>query len=72
MIKSILDKFNTDKEVSQDEIVKLLDSDDNLLFEYADECRKKYVGDEVHLRGLIEFSNICKNTCKYCKSFGSG
>ena len=48
MIKSILDKFNTDKEVSQDEIVKLLDSDDNLLFEYADECRKKYVGDEVH------------------------
>ncbi len=66
MIKSILDKFNTDKEVSQDEIVKLLDSDDNLLFEYADECRKKYVGDEVHLRGLIEFSNICKNTCKYC------
>ena len=66
MIKDILDKINADKEVSQEEIVKLLKSDDELLFEYADECRKKYVGDEVHLRGLIEFSSICKNTCKYC------
>jgi biotin synthase len=24
------------------------------------------VGDEVHLRGLIEFSNICKQNCLYC------
>ena len=66
MIKDILDKINADKEVSQNEIVELLKSNDELLFKYADECRKKYVGDEVHLRGLIEFSNICKNTCKYC------
>ena len=66
MIKDILDKFDADKEVSQNEIVELLKSDDELLFKYADECRKKYVGDEVHLRGLIEFSNVCKNTCKYC------
>ena len=66
MIKDILDKLNSDKGVSQEEIVQLLKSDDELLFKYADECRKKYVGDEVHLRGLIEFSNNCKNTCKYC------
>ena len=36
------------------------------LFKLADETRKKYVGDEVHLRGLIEFSNICRQKCKYC------
>lgn len=66
MIKTILDKINADESVSQDEITELLKSGDDLLFKYADECRKKYVGDEVHLRGLIEFSNICKNTCKYC------
>ena len=36
------------------------------LFSCADSVRKQYVGDEVHLRGLIEFSNICKRTCKYC------
>ena len=27
----------------------------------ADEVRKKYVGDEIYLRALIEFSNICSN-----------
>lgn len=36
------------------------------LFKKADSIRKKYVGDEVHLRGLIEFSNICARTCNYC------
>ena len=36
------------------------------LFSYADKIREDYVGNEVHLRGLIEFSNVCKNTCKYC------
>lgn len=32
----------------------------------ADRIRKKYVGDAIHLRGLIEFSNICRNNCLYC------
>ena len=37
-----------------------------VLFDKADEVRRQYVGDEVHLRGLIEFSNICRNNCMYC------
>lgn len=65
-IKDILEKAKTDTNIDQADIVELLNSDGNLLFKYADECRKNYVGDEVHLRGLIEFSNICKNPCKYC------
>ena len=32
----------------------------------ADRVRKKFVGDGVHLRGLIEFSNICRQNCMYC------
>lgn len=28
--------------------------------------REKYYGSSVFLRGLIEFTNICKNNCKYC------
>lgn len=36
------------------------------LFKISDEVRKLNVGNEVHLRGLIEFSNICKCSCKYC------
>ena len=36
------------------------------LLNRANQVRKKHLGDEVHLRGLIEFSNICRNNCLYC------
>ena len=36
------------------------------LYRRADAVRRDAVGDEVHLRGLIEFSNICRNDCLYC------
>lgn len=36
------------------------------LFFLADKTRKEFVGDEVHLRALIEFSNICRQNCLYC------
>jgi len=54
--------------LSRNDIIELLedDSKNDMLFAKADEIRKKYKGDEVHLRGLIEFSNICKRSCKYC------
>ena len=50
------------------EIVALLSSTaaDDELFAAADRVRSRHVGDEVHLRGLIEFSNICKQNCLYC------
>ncbi len=32
----------------------------------AVKLRKKYYGDKVYVRGLIEFTNICKNGCYYC------
>ncbi len=55
-------------EFSRKEIIDILkdDSQNEWLFSQANDLRKKYVGDEVHLRGLIEFSNICKSNCKYC------
>jgi len=36
------------------------------LFAYADGVREKEVGDGVHLRAIIEFSNYCVNDCLYC------
>ncbi len=36
------------------------------LWQLADETRKKNVGDEVHLRGLLEISNYCVRQCAYC------
>lgn len=36
------------------------------LFALADMVRAKFLGEEVHLRGLIEFSNHCVRNCRYC------
>jgi len=36
------------------------------LFREADRARKRYAGNEVHLRGLVEFSNYCSQDCLYC------
>ncbi len=41
-------------------------SEIDLLFKTADTVRQKNVGDEVHLRGLIEISNHCVRQCAYC------
>ncbi len=32
----------------------------------ADAVRREYVGDEVHLRGLVEISSHCIRKCAYC------
>lgn len=36
------------------------------LFAEANRVREEYMGDAIHLRGLIEFSNICGCDCLYC------
>ena len=36
------------------------------LFKETDKVRKGNVGDEVHIRGIIEFSNYCCRSCLYC------
>ncbi|HYK90157.1 MAG TPA: [FeFe] hydrogenase H-cluster radical SAM maturase HydE [Acidobacteriota bacterium] len=36
------------------------------LFHSADQVRREVMGDAVHVRGIIEFSNICANDCLYC------
>lgn len=57
-----------EKTYTKNELIEILNDDgrNELLFKKADEIRKKYNGDEVHLRALIEFSNICRCRCKYC------
>jgi biotin synthase len=36
------------------------------LYRVADTIRKEYMGDDVYVRGIIEFSNVCANNCLYC------
>ena len=54
-------------ELSHADIVHLLtDEPASQLYARADEVRQAALGSDVHLRGLIEFSNICRNDCLYC------
>lgn len=67
-IQELVNKAKEQHELTKDEIIRLLMADgiDEELAQAADDIRRQYVGDEVHLRGLIEFSNICGRTCLYC------
>lgn len=65
-MNELIKKAEETHNLTKGEIVKLLASDCEEIFVAADRVRKKYVGDEVHLRGLIEFSNYCKQNCLYC------
>ena len=58
-------KLNSD--LTKSDIVNLLALDDfTPVYEAADRVRAESVGDTVHLRAIIEFSNICKRQCIYC------
>lgn len=65
-------KMITDLAVSRDlpneELAALLETPafDQGLFFAADRVRRQIYGDEVYIRGLIEFTNYCKNNCYYC------
>lgn len=53
--------------VCRDEIISALNSPDfTEYFKKADEKRKNTVGDVIHLRAIIEFSNHCFRNCAYC------
>ncbi len=55
--------------LTREDIVLLLNlprNEASALYEKAASVRRQYVGDKVHLRGLIELSNICEKNCYYC------
>ena len=54
--------------MNKQEIIDILSDNtkNDWLFKEADRVRRENVGDEIHLRALIEFSNICKRQCYYC------
>lgn len=69
-MRNLVKKLYRENDLSYDEILTLLSGmDDELtseLFRLADITRRRYYSDKVHIRGLVEVSSYCKNTCKYC------
>ena len=65
----IIEQATAEHKLEKDEIETLLSCEGSaleLLFAAADRVRRTFMGDEVHLRGLIEFSNYCQRNCAYC------
>jgi biotin synthase len=67
----LLRKLYETNSLNKDEIIEVLrtlDQDGNkaLLMDYAHKTRLAHYGPRVFMRGLVEFSNYCKQDCMYC------
>ena len=69
-MKKLIDKLEKEKKLSKDEWIKLFKNrskeDEEYLFKKSSNIRQQIYGKDVYIRGLIEFTNFCKNDCKYC------
>lgn len=65
---SLVEELFNKESLNSNDIEKILNdsSFDEELFYYANLKRKICVGDGIHLKALIEISNICSRHCKYC------
>ncbi len=66
----LIDQLRRERILARDQFVSLIEANTPELREYAAglaraTCREHY-GDAVFVRGLIEFTNYCKNNCFYC------
>ena len=66
----ILEKIQNTQNITREELEVLLTSEDASLTEElhrrAREMAVAYYGNKIYIRGLIEFTNYCKNNCYYC------
>jgi biotin synthase len=65
-MKELIDKLETLQTLSREEFAQVLLCDNEYLFERAREAAQKVYGKNIYIRGLIEFTNYCKNNCYYC------
>ena len=69
-LQKLIEKLETKHSLSKKEYLVLIKNRNPdttaLLREKADTVRKSIYGNKVFIRGLIEFTNICKNDCFYC------
>ena len=65
---NIIEELKINKNLSDEQFKLLLETDTykDELFKQADIVRQQVYGKDVYLRGLIEFTNYCKNGCYYC------
>lgn len=67
-----LEKIFETENLTPDLLVPVLEAEGSQLselFEFADQVRRQYCGDTVHIRAILEFSNHCRCDCAYCGLF---
>ena len=68
--KELIEKLNKDKSLEKSQWVKLISSfsENDALFakKLARKIADENFGKSVYIRGIVEFSNYCKNDCTYC------
>ena len=69
-LKYLIDQLHKEQTLTKEEWITLIKGHTPELSEYlfslAREERHRYYGHDVYVRGLIEFTNYCKNDCLYC------
>ncbi len=69
-MESLINKLKETENLTREEWITLIDNagpkSAEYLFAQARKVRERYYGKEVYIRGLIEFTNYCKNDCYYC------
>ncbi len=69
-MRELIDRLRDTGTLSREEWVRLIRGRtpalSDYLFEQARQVRIRHYGHDVYIRGLIEFTNYCKNNCYYC------
>lgn len=69
-MRELIDKLYLKHDLSKEEFIYLLENFNTeaseYLFDYSRRVSQKYFGNSIYTRGLIEFTNYCKNDCYYC------
>jgi len=69
-MKNLIDKLFETQNLLPEEFKELIEGRTpelaEYLFEKSRQVRFKYYNHDVYIRGLIEFTNYCKNDCYYC------
>lgn len=69
-MNSLISKLEENQELSREEWITLLHTrtseSDAFLFERSRSVAQTHYGNHIYIRGLIEFTNYCKNDCYYC------
>ena len=67
---NLIEKLEETHILEKEEYIYLITSckkeETEILFQKARDMQKKYYKNEVYSRGLIEFTDYCKNNCLYC------